>query len=157
MLRAYSWLHIWCLTRVCRLLKAYPGCVYLANFWLESGFSNVFQANLEVDKRKAFFKLSLDMGISKDAKMCVLNVTYSQNHVSERSINAKLFWTSHTNMTTQVLWTSMCVKLTSEKLSASRVKTAGQTQGLYFESWRVDKRDIPQTHDRIVGYDSGVR
>ena len=32
------------------------GCVYLANFWLESGFSNVFQANLEVDKRKAFFK-----------------------------------------------------------------------------------------------------
>ena len=32
------------------------GCVYLGNFWLESGFSNVFQANLEVDKRKAFFK-----------------------------------------------------------------------------------------------------
>ena len=31
------------------------------------------------------------MGISKDAKRCVLNVTYSQNHVSERSINAKLF------------------------------------------------------------------
>ena len=29
---------------------------YWPNFWLESGFSNVFQANLEGDKRKAFFK-----------------------------------------------------------------------------------------------------
>ena len=38
------------------LYKTILGCVYLPNFWLESGFSNVFQANLGVDKRKAFFK-----------------------------------------------------------------------------------------------------
>ena len=42
------------------LLKHVPntdfGCVYWPNFCLESGFSNVFQANFEGDKRKAFFK-----------------------------------------------------------------------------------------------------
>ena len=108
----------------------YLGCVYLGNFWLESGFSNVFQANLEVDKPQSLFQTSLDMGISKDAKRCVLYVTYSQNHVSKWSINAKLFCTSHTNRTAQVLCTSIRVKLTSGE-------TRGHVSWQGLESWCI--------------------
>ena len=42
----------------------------LTKFCLESGFSNVFQADFEGDNAKSFLNV-LDMGIFKDAKIKV--------------------------------------------------------------------------------------